>query len=191
MKRSPLHILLVDDDVDYLFFCQRVLAGIPAGWCSVNTARGADEAIAYMMGEGEFSNRHTSPFPSLVLSDLNMVEGDGFDLLQFMQANPEWNVVPRILISASNDDDDVRTAYSLGASVCHQKPVSYDELSTLIHSIVEYWNLAEIAPSDETGRIRSTCSDGRLGARFPKPSPAEQMVRIVKRASPSQPTAKV
>lgn len=44
-----------------------------------------------------------------------MADGDGFHVLEFLENNPAWNVVPRLMFSNSAHDDDVRTAYMLGA----------------------------------------------------------------------------
>ncbi len=114
MKRHSQRILVVDDDYDEQFLIEHALAKVISNGSTVNVVNSGDEAIAYMMGEGEFADRSKHPFPSCVITDLNMSQDDGFDVLEFMQANPSWNVVPRVLISLSDDDDDVRTAFLLG-----------------------------------------------------------------------------
>jgi CheY-like chemotaxis protein len=97
MKRSSHHILLVDDDLGRQFLTQHALRKTLSDRSTVHLANSGHEAIAYMMGEGEFSDRARHPFPTIVITDLNMPDGDGFDVLDFMRHNPEWNVVPRIM----------------------------------------------------------------------------------------------
>lgn len=171
MKTNFHHILLVDDDRNDLYFSNRALEKTLGAPSTIHPVCGAQQAIAYLIGEGEFADRRRHPFPTLVITDLNMPEGDGFELLEFIQANPGWSVVPRILLSSSSDDDDIRTAYLLGASAYHVKPSPGPATESRMRSIVEYWTSCEVPPVDANGRILETKSEGRLGARYPQPQP--------------------
>lgn len=182
MNAEQHRILVVDDDSNQLFFNQQALQKALNAGSTVNVTSGGEEAIAYLIGEGKFSDRQTYPFPSLVITDLNMPAGDGFHLLEFMQANPGWNVVPKIVLSSSDSDYDVRTAYYLGASVYHLKPATYSELEETMRRIVEYWATAQVPPIDETGRTLATDSAGRNAERYAQPAAGQSMVRPVWRA---------
>lgn len=177
MKRGAHRILLVDDDFDERFLSDRILQKIIPEPGSIHQATCGNEAIAYMIGEGKFADRKTYPFPTLVITDLNMEDGDGFDVLEFMQHNPAWSVVPRIVFSSSDDDDDVRTAYALGASVYHLKPSPPRELERQFRLIIEYWTTSQVPPVDENGRLLVTQSIGRRGARYPQRSGGRAMKR--------------
>jgi CheY-like chemotaxis protein len=178
MRSHGLRILLIDDDVDDHFLSQLALEKVLPPGSTVHAARSGDEAIAYMIGEQKFSNRDVYPFPSLIITDLRMPDGDGFDVLEFLQNNPAWNVVPRLMFSTSADPDDIRTAYMLGASAYHVKPALLADLERRMRAIVEYWGGSEVPPVDRTGRVLPTNSAGRLGARYAKPAPGgEKMER--------------
>lgn len=177
MKRSYHRVLLVDDDIDQRSLTETALKRHLSSISTIHLVGSGNHAIRYMMGEGEFSDRKKHPFPSLVITDLNMSDGDGFDLLEFLQTNPEWGVVPRIMLSSSNDDDDVRTAYWLGASAYHLKPQGFKELGVFIKALLEYWTSTEVPPVDEHGRLITTKSIGRPGARYPQPKGGMTMKR--------------
>ena len=115
----PLRILLVDDNLDEQFLIERALHRILPAGSTVRVVNSGHQAIAYMIGEGKFEDRQQYPFPSLIITDLNMPDGDGFDVLEFLQKNPAWSMVPRIVFSTSDNEDDVRTAFFLGASAYH------------------------------------------------------------------------
>lgn len=182
MLRRIHRVLLIDDDLDERVLGQRALQKcLPAG-SIVHLSNSGNDAIRYMMGEGEFADRNKYPFPSLVITDLNMADGDGFDVLEFLQTNPEWGVVPRILFSSSNDDDDVRTAFFLGASAYHLKPSGSQSLVGCMSAIIGYWTSSEVPPVDETGRLTVTKSAGRRGARYPQPKGAAGMRRPTPRS---------
>jgi CheY-like chemotaxis protein len=188
MHRSPIHkILIVDDDLDDRFLSQRALKKALTNSSSINLAANGDEAIAYMMGEGEFLARDKYPFPTLVISDLHMSPGDGLDVLEFMQANRGLFVVPRIIFSSSDDDDDVRAAYALGASAYHHKPITCHGMEEMMLDIIHYWGTTEISPTDRAGRILPTVSRGRAGQRYSQPpagAPIQRLPPAVERPAP-------
>lgn len=170
-------MLLIDDDADQRLLTERALVkALPTG-SSVHLTRSGNDAISYMIGEGVYSDRSAYPFPTLVITDLNMPDGDGFDVLEFLQQNPEWSVVPRIMFSSSDNDDDVRTAFGLGVSAYHIKPAGNEKLAECMRSILEYWASCEVPPIDEAGRLLITNSKGRLGARYPQAKGAPAMKR--------------
>jgi len=175
--KHGLRILVIDNDFDDQYLHQLALEKVLRPDSSVNVVSSGDEAIAYMIGEGKFAQREEFPFPSLIITDISMERGDGFDVLEFLQNNPGWNVVPRIVFSSSGDHDDVRTAYLLGASAYHVKPATLVELEQRMRSIVEYWSGSEVPPVDENGRVLPTNSKGRKGARYPKPIAGPVMER--------------
>lgn len=164
-----LRVLLIDDDIDEQFLSRLALEKALARLSTVQVVHSGNAAISYMIGEGKYADRQSYPFPSLVITDLKMQDGDGFNVLEFLQNNPAWNVVPRLMFSNSANDDDVRTAYMLGASAYHIKPMGQPELERRMQSIVEYWAGSEVPPVDINGRILPTQSLGRIGARYSKP----------------------
>ena len=177
MLRTMHRILLVDDELDERLITERALKKCLTCQSSVHLVSSGRQAICYMMGEGPYADRKAHPFPTLIMTDLNMADGDGFDVLEFLQSNPEWSVVPRIMFSSSDDDDDVRTAFVLGASAYHRKPVAAEQSADFIQSLIAYWATCEVPPVDETGRLLITNCQGRVGARYPQLKGAAKMVR--------------
>jgi CheY-like chemotaxis protein len=87
---SRSRILLVEDDCDQRFLTLRALQRAVGDQASVNCVSSGREAIAYMIGEGAFADRNRHPFPSVVITDLNMHDGDGFEVLEFIRTNSAW-----------------------------------------------------------------------------------------------------
>jgi CheY-like chemotaxis protein len=176
MKRETHHILLADDDVGQQFLSKRALDKTITTRSTISVVDSGKAAIAYIKGEGEFANRELHPFPTIVITDLNMPNGDGFDVLEFMQSNQEWSVVPRIMMSSSTEDDDVRVAYLLGVSAYHVKR-SGRALDECMERIVDYWTSCEVPPVDREGRSLITTSIGGPGERYPHPKGRSKMLR--------------
>lgn len=132
----------------------------------VHYLSGGLRAIAYMMGEGEFSNRGAFAYPTFVLTDLHMSDGDGFAVLEFLKTNPEWAIIPTIVLSESRDLDDIKSSYLLGASSYHIKPASQASMNHLILILHAYWMTCEVPSVDVTGRQVATDERGKLSERF-------------------------
>jgi CheY-like chemotaxis protein len=124
------------------------------------------EAIQYLMGEGDYSDRTRFPYPTFILTDLKMPRADGFAVLQFLKRNPDWAVIPTVVFSASSDLDDIKKAYMLGASSYHVKPGTIDGLISQLEVLHCYWKTCEVPEVDLTGKQLRTESEGKLGARF-------------------------
>ena len=178
MRAKAPRILLADDSPDEQLLTKRSLTKILPDGGAIRVVRSGNEAIAYMIGEGKFSDRGMYPFPSLIITDLNMKDGDGFDVLDFLRANPGWSVVPRIVLSSSDDDDDIRTAFFLGASAYHVK-CSPARLDQQMRDLLEYWASSKVPPVDETGKIRKSKNRGELANRFPQPDAGKVMTRPI------------
>jgi CheY-like chemotaxis protein len=86
-QENPLTVLLVEDDPDDQTLVQRAfrLGHVPVDLQIVNDGQ---EAMDYLLNQGEFADLATAPSPDLVLLDLNMPNLGGHDLLKLMQAQP-------------------------------------------------------------------------------------------------------
>jgi CheY-like chemotaxis protein len=142
----------------------------------VHYLSGGRQAIAYMMGEGEFADRAKFAYPTFVLTDLHMSDGDGFSILEFLKTNPEWAIIPTIVLSHSANLDDIKSSYLLGASSYHIKPDSLTRMTQLILILHAYWMTCEVPEVDLTGRQLATDDRGRLSERFKRSRPAKQKI---------------
>ncbi len=173
MSRYSNTILVVEDEPSDRELIE--LAFRKVGVTSpIHFVTNGEEAIAYMMGEGPYADRAKYAYPSFIMTDLKMPCADGFDVLEHLKTNPEWAIIPAVVLSASTDIDDIRTAYLLGASTYHIKPSSFDALQRLLRALHEYWMTCEIPEVETSGRHIRTDSQGKLGQRFPQPTRTRQ-----------------
>ena len=163
-------ILIVDDDLDDQFVENRAIRKVMSPGSTLNFVNCGDDAVSYMVGEGKYSDRAKFPFPTLIITDLEMPSGDGMSVLAFIRNNPAWSVVPRVVFSSSDDWDDVRTAFMLGASAYHRKPLQLAETERCLAAILSYWSSSLVPPVDCNGRVLVSTLPGLRGKRFP---PAE------------------
>lgn len=90
------------------------------------------EAIQYLLG-GEH------PLPHLVLLDLNLPRVNGLEVLQRLRADARTALLPIVILTSSNEDQDLVNGYRLGANSYVRKPVDFVEFSQAVHQLGLYW----------------------------------------------------
>jgi CheY-like chemotaxis protein len=100
----------------------------------VRHAMDGHQTIAYLRGEGEFGDRRKHPFPHLLLLDLRMPRGDGFDVLRWLQRQsfPDLQVA---VFSGSAYEADRRKALRMGAHYFLTKPLRFEEQIELLRQL--------------------------------------------------------
>src|SRR5689334_20462336 len=126
-------ILVVDDRDDDLVIIKKAFEKARV----VNpiiTVQGGEEAIQYLKGEGDYSNRDEYPLPSLVLLDLKMPKVDGFEVLEWIRSQPTLQTLRVVVLTSSDHMKDVNRAYALGANSFVTKPVGVDKFLELANA---------------------------------------------------------
>ncbi|MCB1800455.1 MAG: response regulator [Gammaproteobacteria bacterium] len=136
----PRPLLLVEDnpaDIDLTrrAFARRNLAN------PIVVARDGEEAVNWIprWEAGE-------PLPLVVLLDLKLPKINGLEVLQQYRANPISQSVPIVVLTSSNQNEDIRTAYRLGANSYIVKPVNFDNFLEVAMQIELYWCILNEAP---------------------------------------------
>jgi len=165
MKKYHSTILVVDDEPNDHTFIESSFRAIGVT-DPIHAVHSGGEAISYMMGEGKYSDRAIYAYPTFITIDLKMPGKDGFAVLEFLKKNPEWAIIPTVILTSSRDLDDIKRAYRLGASSYHVKPSSLDALREQLKVLHDYWMTCEVPEVDITGHQLPTNSKGKLGERF-------------------------
>jgi Response regulator containing CheY-like receiver, AAA-type ATPase, and DNA-binding domains len=141
MKRGFTLLLADDDENDVVFFREALEEAAQKASVPVRLAvtHDGEEALQYLKGEGEFSDRAKYPFPQIVVTDLKMPRLTGLDVLAWLKEHEEYQRMPKILMSASCEECDVDEAYRLGVNTFFQKPVSLTQFRELVYHLVCYW----------------------------------------------------
>ena len=112
----------------------------------LTVVRDGQEAVSYLRGEKQFSNRQEHPFPILMLLDLKMPLMDGFDVLSWLKDQPELKRLLVVVLTSSNLQADIDRAYDLGANSYLVKPTGFDRLIDLTKRLESYWLQANQMP---------------------------------------------
>jgi len=104
------------------------------------------EALDYIFCKGEYENREGN-HPNLILLDLNMPRISGMDVIRELKANEQTKTIPIIVLTSSNLDPDIATAYKLGVNSYIVKPVEFDQFAKSVAELGHYWMLLNKSPS--------------------------------------------
>ncbi len=105
----------------------------------VIVARDGAEALDYLFGTGEYSDRDISQSPQLVLLDLKLPKIDGLEVLRKIRADERTQVLPVAILTSSKEEKDLIEGYRLGANSYVRKPVDFNQFSDSVLQLGLYW----------------------------------------------------
>lgn len=134
-------ILLVEDNPVDLDLTQRAFARQKLT-NPVQVARDGAEALAWLprWEAGE-------PRPLVILLDLKLPKVDGLEVLRRFKESAVSRVIPVVVLSSSDENQDIQTAYRLGANSYIVKPVDFDKFLEVAAQIELYWAMLNQRPT--------------------------------------------
>ena len=130
-------ILVAEDDEADRFFINRAFT--KAGIKHLVFVEDGQEAIDYLGGEADYSDRAAYPLPDLMLLDLKMPRLNGFDVLEWLRKQPGLRRLLVTILTSSDQATDIDRAYDLGANSYLLKPHGSHELTDLVNRLQRYW----------------------------------------------------
>lgn len=127
---KPL-ILLAEDDANDAFFMRRALQKAEIE-CPLQVVTDGQQAVDYLSGQGQFSDREQFPLPSIILLDLKMPFLDGFEVLSWVGSQTSLKNIPVVVLTSSAEERDRRKAAELGAKAYFVKPPKPDTLKQMM-----------------------------------------------------------
>jgi CheY-like chemotaxis protein len=110
------------------------------------------DLIDYLRRQGRYADPAVdAPRPGIILLDLNMPKKDGREALAEIKSDESLRRIPVVVLTTSNDEQDVLRSYDLGVNSFITKPVTFAGLVEAMTAWSRYWfELVEL-PSDEVG----------------------------------------
>jgi CheY-like chemotaxis protein len=138
-------VLLVDDSENDIFLMRAAFKKAEFN-ISLQEAHNGEEAIAYLKGEGTYSDRNKHPLPSVILLDLNMPMKNGFDVLSWARTQPTLKRLSIVILTASGRPEDVERAFDLGADSYLVKPRELETLVAMIRCLRDWLQINHFPP---------------------------------------------
>jgi two-component system, response regulator len=127
-------ILLIEDNVDDVELIQRAFRTHKIANQMIVAHDGA-EALEYFFGPGS----EERPLPQVVLLDLKLPKVGGHEVLQRLRAEERTRLLPVVILTTSDEQQDIIQSYENGASSYVRKPVDFDEFLKAARTLGMYW----------------------------------------------------
>ena len=94
------------------------------------------EAIEFLSKTGKHKN---AIVPDLILLHLNLPKMNGLEVLEKIKNDPELKLIPVIVLTTSQSENDIHASYAMHVNCFVSKPVEYDSFMSVIKSIEDFW----------------------------------------------------
>jgi len=138
-------IMLVEDNPDDRDLTLRALKKNNIA-NQVIVAEDGVEALDYLFGTGKYDGRDVGDVPLFILLDLKLPKVDGIEVLKKLRADDRTAIIPVVILTSSNEDQDMLSGYKLGANSYVRKPVDFDQFSETVRQLGMYWLVINESP---------------------------------------------
>ena len=132
-------IILVEDNPDDAFLTIRAFKVLKLDDKIIHLKNG-EEAIDFIIHHKPFRDEVFTEDVRLVLLDLKMPRVDGIEVLVRIRNNEATKDMPVVILTASDDDPDIKRCKELGANSYIVKPVTADEFLAVVSELGHYWS---------------------------------------------------
>jgi len=143
---ARIDVLLVEDNTGDARLTHEAFHQINEA-VQLHIARDGVEAMAFLRREGELAR---APRPDLILLDLNLPQMDGREVLALIKKDDSLRMIPTIILTTSENEEDVVISYQLQASCYLRKPAHWEEFDSIIRGINTFWMTRAKVPQKET-----------------------------------------
>ena len=137
-------ILLVEDDPDDEALAVRALKQHRLT-NDIVVVRDGVEVLDYLFCTGPYATRDPEP-PFVVLLDLKLPKLDGLEVLRRLRSDDRTRFVPVVVLTSSDEEQDIMRGYSLGANSYVRKPIDFAQFSEAVRQLGLYWLLLNEVP---------------------------------------------
>lgn len=141
----PATILLVEDNLQDIEITRRAFAKGRVN-SDLVVVRDGEEALDYLHHRRKYRDPASSPRPGMILLDLNLPKVGGMEVLQHVKNDPGLRIIPVIVLTVSEREQDVVRSYELGVNTYIQKPIEFESFLRVITAVHEYWTLIATLP---------------------------------------------
>lgn len=134
-KGSSIEVLLVEDNPADVRLMQEALRDSKVN-NTLHVVNDGEQAMCFLRREGKYSG---SPYPDLILLDLNLPGKDGREVLDEIKRDPVLKQIPVVVITTSSAEEDILKSYKLHANCYVTKPVDLEQFIKVVHAIEDFW----------------------------------------------------
>lgn len=142
----PVVIVMIEDDEGHARLIERNIRRAGVNNEIIPFLNGAD-ALRYLLG-ADGSGAISAKRSLLVLLDLNLPDMTGVDILTKVKANAHLRRSPVIVLTTTDDQQEIKRCYDLGANVYITKPVNYEAFANAIRQLGLFLAVMQVPTTD-------------------------------------------
>ena len=135
LDMRPIEVLLVEDDAGDVLMTREAFEDAQVV-NNLSVVSDGAEALEFLRRQGEYAD---APRPDLVLLDLNLPRLDGREVLSEIKNDGELAMIPVVILTTSEAEEDVVRSYALHANAYVSKPVDFDQFLTVVKQIDDFF----------------------------------------------------
>ena len=140
---QPVHVLLVEDDPGDVLMTKEAFEHYTLRNV-LHVVTDGEQALHFLRRTGGYAD---APRPGLILLDLNLPRLDGLEVLAELKADPVLKVIPVVILTTSQAQQDVLRSYALHANAYVSKPVDFETFMEVIRQIDNFFvTVVQLAP---------------------------------------------
>lgn len=137
MVKQENYILLIEDNPDdveltLLAFKKNNFAN------EIKVVEDGEEALNFLYGDGSGGISEYG-FPELILLDLKLPKINGHEVLKEIKSKKQTRRIPVVILTSSQEEEDIMKGYDLGANSYVRKPVDYQDFVQVVNNLGVYW----------------------------------------------------
>lgn len=133
---APTRFLIVEDDDDHAELV-RLSMQISGGNSHLDRVSDGAEAISYLKQYGSHQDKQ---LPDVILLDLNMPKVNGHQVIEAIKDDDKLKVIPVVVLTTSNAEQDRIRAYESRANGYVVKPVNFAQFKELVCDLEKFWS---------------------------------------------------
>jgi CheY-like chemotaxis protein len=128
-------VLLVEDDPGDVLMTREAFEHYKIR-NQLHVVNDGEQALQFLHRTGEYAS---APRPGLILLDLNLPRRDGLEVLAELKGDPELRVIPVVILTTSQADEDILRSYAMHANAYVSKPVDFERFIDVIRQIDNFF----------------------------------------------------
>src|SRR5215468_8669913 len=145
VNADAVEILLVEDNPQHVELTLRALGKHNLA-NNVLVAKDGEEALEFVFATGVYHQRRIENGPKVILLDLKLPKVDGLEVLRRIKSDARTKTIPVVVVTTSEQEQDVVESYKLGVNSYIVKPVSFDKFVQAVSELGFYWMLLNKPP---------------------------------------------
>ena len=142
---TPVTIIMIEDDEGHARLIERNIRRSGVNNEIVPFSNGTD-AVRYMFGSDGTGLSHKGR-ALLILLDLNLPDMSGIEILRRIKDNKYLKAAPVVVLTTTDDSDEIKRCYELGCNVYITKPVNYESFANAIRQLGLFFSVIQVPPA--------------------------------------------